>query len=302
MGLRPPAPPPARRPRPRATPRRAEAVERAVLRALPRSTPAAAGHRRRRRAAAGAARSTRSTGPTTSSRRCSSRSSPTTRSPSPSSARSGPTVPPIVVLTSNRTRDVHDALKRRCLYHWVEHPGFEREVAIVRLRAPGVARAAGPPGRRRRRADARLGLYKPPGVAETDRLGARRLPFSVAARLDAATVDGDARRRRSSTARTRSECGPSRASRRWWPTRSSGSADARPDLGRPSRRCCDGRGSRSRLGSGHRLRQAARPRSASTARAGVLLGGTVDARAPARGHRGLRRRLRRFWRDVTAFP
>jgi MoxR-like ATPase len=44
--------------------------------------------------------------------------------------------PPIVVITSNRTRDVHDALKRRCLYHWVEHPAFDREVAIVRLRAP----------------------------------------------------------------------------------------------------------------------------------------------------------------------
>ena len=42
------------------------------------------------------------------------------------------------MLTSNRTRDVHDALKRRCLYHWVEHPGFEREVAIVKLRVPAV--------------------------------------------------------------------------------------------------------------------------------------------------------------------
>ncbi len=46
--------------------------------------------------------------------------------------------PPFVILTSNRTRDVHDALKRRCLYHWVEHPSFEREVAIVRLRVPEV--------------------------------------------------------------------------------------------------------------------------------------------------------------------
>ena len=45
---------------------------------------------------------------------------------------------PVVVLTSNRTRDLHDALKRRCLYHWVEHPGFEREVDIVRLRVPQV--------------------------------------------------------------------------------------------------------------------------------------------------------------------
>jgi hypothetical protein len=53
--------------------------------------------------------------------------------------------PPIVILTSNRTRDVHDALKRRCLYHWVEHPGFEREVAIVKLRVPGIEAAS--PGR-----------------------------------------------------------------------------------------------------------------------------------------------------------
>ncbi|MGH9139072.1 MAG: AAA family ATPase [Acidimicrobiales bacterium] len=76
-------------------------------------------------------------------------------------------IPPVTVLTSNRTRDVHDALKRRCLYHWVEQPGFEREVAIVRVRAPDVpatlARqvAAAVAGIRQ------LGLYKPPGVAET---------------------------------------------------------------------------------------------------------------------------------------
>jgi MoxR-like ATPase len=76
-------------------------------------------------------------------------------------------VPPVVVLTSNRTRDVHDALKRRCLYHWVEHPDFEREVQIVRLRAPGVAEelarqvAAAVEGLRG------MELYKPPGVAET---------------------------------------------------------------------------------------------------------------------------------------
>jgi len=47
--------------------------------------------------------------------------------------------PPVVILTSNRTRDVHDALKRRCLYHWVDHPDFEREVAIVRLRVPDAS-------------------------------------------------------------------------------------------------------------------------------------------------------------------
>ena len=64
-------------------------------------------------------------------------------------------VPPIVVLTSNRTRDVHDALKRRCLYHWVEHPDFEREVAIVRLRAPDGVPALARAGHRRGRSAAR---------------------------------------------------------------------------------------------------------------------------------------------------
>jgi MoxR-like ATPase len=76
-------------------------------------------------------------------------------------------VPPVVVITSNRTRDVHDALKRRCLYHWVEHPAFEREVAIVRLRAPEalatLARQVAAAVERLRGME----LYKPPGVAET---------------------------------------------------------------------------------------------------------------------------------------
>jgi MoxR-like ATPase len=75
-------------------------------------------------------------------------------------------VPPLVVLTSNRTREVHDALKRRCLYHWVEHPGLEREVAILRRRVPGIGEAlsrqiAEAVGRLRT-----LELLKPPGVAE----------------------------------------------------------------------------------------------------------------------------------------
>jgi MoxR-like ATPase len=76
-------------------------------------------------------------------------------------------VPPVTVLTSNRTRDVHDALKRRCLYHWVEQPDFEREVAIVRVRAPEV------PEDLARQVAAAVGgiralrLYKPPGIAET---------------------------------------------------------------------------------------------------------------------------------------
>ena len=74
--------------------------------------------------------------------------------------------PPVVILTSNRTRDVHDALKRRCLYHWVEHPAFEREVSIIRLRAPQVterlARQVAAAVEQMRGME----LFKPPGVAE----------------------------------------------------------------------------------------------------------------------------------------
>jgi len=95
-------------------------------------------------------------------------------------------VPPIVVLTSNRTRDVHDALKRRCLYHWVEHPTFEREVEIVSMRVPDAGEdltrqvAAAVESLRA------INLYKPPGVAETidwatalARLGITRIDESV---------------------------------------------------------------------------------------------------------------------------
>jgi MoxR-like ATPase len=75
--------------------------------------------------------------------------------------------PPVVVVTSNRTREVHDALKRRCLYHWLDHPAYDREVAIIRRRLPeatgrlaaGIAAAV----RRLREQD----LLKPPGVAES---------------------------------------------------------------------------------------------------------------------------------------
>jgi MoxR-like ATPase len=75
--------------------------------------------------------------------------------------------PPVVVITSNRTRDVHDALKRRCLYHWVEHPDFEREVAIVRSRAPEVPDALARQVAAAVEALRDLDLYKSPGVAET---------------------------------------------------------------------------------------------------------------------------------------
>src|ERR1700733_4383968 len=75
--------------------------------------------------------------------------------------------PPLVVLTSNRTRDVHDALKRRCLYHWVEHPDFEREVAIVRLKAPEAGERLARQVTAVVQAVRGMGLYKAPGVAET---------------------------------------------------------------------------------------------------------------------------------------
>ena len=77
------------------------------------------------------------------------------------------TEPPLVVLTSNRTRDVHDALKRRCLYHWVEHPDFEREVSIVRLKAPDVGERLARQVTAAVQGIRGMGLYKAPGVAET---------------------------------------------------------------------------------------------------------------------------------------
>jgi MoxR-like ATPase len=96
--------------------------------------------------------------------------------------------PPAVVVTSNRTRELHDALKRRCLYHWIDHPDLDREVAIVRARAPHVsdalARGVAAAVERLRELD----LAKVPGVAETIDwanalafLGAERLTGDVAA-------------------------------------------------------------------------------------------------------------------------
>jgi MoxR-like ATPase len=96
--------------------------------------------------------------------------------------------PPVVVITSNRTRELHDALKRRCLYHWIDYPDLEREVEIVRLRAPGVseqlARSVAAAVARLRELD----LVKRPGVAETIDW-ARALTL-----LEAEAVDGDAAR------------------------------------------------------------------------------------------------------------
>jgi MoxR-like ATPase len=96
--------------------------------------------------------------------------------------------PPVVVLTSNRTRELHDALKRRCLYHWIDHPSLERELQIVRSRAPQVSESLASQvvsAIQRLRHD--QGLIKPPGVAETldwaralQELGASDLDFETA--------------------------------------------------------------------------------------------------------------------------
>ena len=96
--------------------------------------------------------------------------------------------PPIVVLTSNRTRELHDALKRRCLYHWIDHPGLDREVAIVRARLPQIpARLAEQlvPVVQQLRRDQHL--IKPPGVAESLDW-ARALLHLGGAQLDLATA------------------------------------------------------------------------------------------------------------------
>jgi MoxR-like ATPase len=96
--------------------------------------------------------------------------------------------PPLVVLTSNRTREVHDALKRRCLYHWVEHPSLAREIEIVRSRLPEVPRALAEQVAAATQRLRTYGLLKPPGVAETldwtrclVELGARDLDTETAA-------------------------------------------------------------------------------------------------------------------------
>src|SRR5437588_1620515 len=94
---------------------------------------------------------------------------------------------PAVVLTSNRTRELHDALKRRALFHWIDHPSLEREVEIVRLQAPGVPERLAAQAAAFVQGLRRLDLVKPPGVAETidwakalEALGAEELDVDAA--------------------------------------------------------------------------------------------------------------------------
>jgi MoxR-like ATPase len=74
---------------------------------------------------------------------------------------------PFVILTSNRTRDLSDALKRRCLYHWIDYPSLEKEMKIVRTRLPGVAETLGSQAVKFVQAVRQMNISKPPGVAET---------------------------------------------------------------------------------------------------------------------------------------
>jgi MoxR-like ATPase len=98
------------------------------------------------------------------------------------------THPPVIVLTSNRTRDLHDAVKRRCLYHWIDYPSLQREVEIIRRRVPGSSQALAVQVAnaisRMRDSD----VQKPPGIAEAiDWL--RALSLLGVEQLDAAAVE-----------------------------------------------------------------------------------------------------------------
>jgi MoxR-like ATPase len=91
--------------------------------------------------------------------------------------------PPIVIITSNRTREIHDALKRRCLYHWLDYPSAERELAILRAKAPGIGKRLAAELIAFVQAIRKEDLFKVPGVAET-------LDWAAAlAELDAVALD-----------------------------------------------------------------------------------------------------------------
>ena len=93
--------------------------------------------------------------------------------------------PPIVIVTTNRTREIHDALKRRCLYHWLDYPGFERELEIVRTRIPGIGERLSRDVVAFVQRLRREGLFKNPGVAET-------LDWATAlVALDKPSLDGE---------------------------------------------------------------------------------------------------------------
>ncbi|RTH02661.1 ATPase [Thermus scotoductus] len=87
--------------------------------------------------------------------------------------------PPLVLLTSNRTRELHDALRRRCVYHWIDYPSFEKELRIVQARLPGLSQALAEKVVALVQKVRGLGLLKPPGVAETLDLAAALLALGA---------------------------------------------------------------------------------------------------------------------------
>ena len=94
--------------------------------------------------------------------------------------------PPIVVITSNRTREIHDAVKRRCIYHWIDYPSLDREMAILRKKAPDTSESLSKELAVAMERLRNLDLFKPPGVAETidwakalEVLGASHLSLEV---------------------------------------------------------------------------------------------------------------------------
>ena len=113
-----------------------------------------------------------------------------------------PAHPPVVILTSNRTRDLHDALKRRCLYHWIDYPDVEREVEIVLRRVPGRAHELALEVATAVRSLRATDVQKPPGIAEAidwvAALGCSASSTSTPPRPSARSAPS------SSTARTRS--------------------------------------------------------------------------------------------------
>jgi MoxR-like ATPase len=95
---------------------------------------------------------------------------------------------PVVLLTSNRTRDIHDALRRRCLYLWIDYPSLERELEIVRLKVPGLPASVAEPLCRFVSHMRTLGLRKPPGISEAIEWAAAQAYLGVDA-LDVASVE-----------------------------------------------------------------------------------------------------------------
>ena len=98
--------------------------------------------------------------------------------------------PPIAVLTSNRSRDLHDALRRRCLYHWIDYPEPSRAAAIVRRTVPGATPRSSNTPPSSSAAQESLDLDKPPGVAETIDWVAALVALGVADLVDAGTERG----------------------------------------------------------------------------------------------------------------